>query len=30
MIYLVGEILAAMIFLCIPQAIYQIGRKPER
>jgi hypothetical protein len=30
MIYLVGEILAMLIFLCIPSSIYETGRKTGR
>jgi hypothetical protein len=30
MIYVVAEILAVLIFLCLPQSFYQTGRKDAR
>jgi hypothetical protein len=30
MIYVVGEILAVLIFLCLPQSFYRAGRKAAR
>jgi hypothetical protein len=30
MIYLVGEILAVIIFLCLPPSVYQSGRRAAR
>jgi hypothetical protein len=30
MIYVLGEILAVLIFLCIPSSIFESGRKDDR